>query len=87
MSNHTETTGHRTCLCRLCARNRQILMVRNYGNAAAKRLLIDDLWNDLDHAEFDNDYWQAICSGSWPGARQIAENIIRRCDENVPKHP
>ncbi len=70
----------RTCLCRLCLRGRQVLMVRNYGNDAAKRSLIDDLWGDLEHAQFDNDHWQAIRSGSWPGARQIAENIIRRCD-------
>lgn len=75
----TETTT-RVCLCRLCLRDRQIAMVRNYGNDAAKRQLIDDLHSDLEHAEFDNDYWEAIKAGAWPGARQIAENIIRRCD-------
>lgn len=85
MSDPTQTTK-RTCLCRLCLRDRQFLMVRNYGNAAAKRQLMDDLYGELEHAEFGNAYWQAIRSGSWPGARQIAENILRRCDALKDSH-
>jgi hypothetical protein len=68
------------CLCKLCLRDRQIALVRNYGNETAKRQLIDDLHAELENVEFDNSYWAAIRDGSWPGARQIAQDIIRRCD-------
>lgn len=69
-----------TCLCKLCAYYRQVLLVRNYGNAAAKQHLIDELYENLDYAEFELEVWEAIGAGKWPSARQYAEVIIKRCD-------
>jgi hypothetical protein len=55
-------------------------MVRNYGNRAAQTKLLEELYEQLEYAEFDNSYWEAIKAADWPSSRQIAEEIIRRCD-------
>lgn len=69
-----------SCMCDICRYGRQILLVRNYGNIAAKRALIDELYDRLCNAEFELDVWEAIRSGKWPSARLYAEAIIKRCD-------
>ena len=69
-----------TCLCAICRYDRQVTFVRNYGSMREKQALIDELYDRMCHAEFDNDVWKAIRSGQWPSARQIAEDIIRRTE-------
>jgi hypothetical protein len=74
----SETT--RCCFCKICQFGRQVELVRNYGNTAAKQQLIDELYERLASAEDDNCHWQGIRAGTWPNARLVAEDIIRRCD-------
>jgi hypothetical protein len=69
-----------TCLCKICLYYRQVAFVRNYGSMREKQALIDELYDRMCHAEFDNDYWDSIRSGEWPQARQIAEDIIKRVE-------
>lgn len=69
-----------TCLCQVCCYYRQVLLIRNYGNAAARQWLIDDLYERLCHCESDLDVWQAVWQGTWPNARHYAEVIMKRCD-------
>lgn len=69
-----------TCICKVCCYGRQVQLVRNYGNAAAKQWLIDQLYERLCSTENDLDIWEAIMLGKWPSARQYAETILRRCD-------
>ena len=73
-----------TCLCAICLYHRQVLFVRNYGSAKEKQGLIDELYDRMCHAEFDVDYWEAIHSGEWPNAREIALGIVRRAEAHRP---
>lgn len=68
------------CLCKVCSYGDQVLLVRNYGNTAAKQALIDELYANMCSIDNDNDVWQAIFEGTWPNARWYGETIIKRCN-------
>lgn len=77
-----------TCLCAFCRFDRQFLLVRNYGSMREKQAMMDELYERMYNAECDNERWEAIRSGQWPNARQIAEDIMRRtgktfCDSGM----
>ncbi len=60
-----------SCMCNDCLKARQITMIQNYGNDAAKKQLIDELLEEIQSLYFDIDYLSAIIDGSWPQADDI----------------
>jgi len=69
------------CSCNYCEGHRQIIAIKRRGDVEEMRKLIDELKDLADNLAFDNEVHEAVRKGDWPGAREIAMDIIRRCDE------
>lgn len=62
-----------TCQCDFCKRSRRIALAR-IGLSDEAKQLIDDLHNELVHAELDRDVHKAVIEGTWPGADEIIKH-------------
>ena len=61
------------CNCTFCQRERRIDELRG-GMPPLIRALIEDLHNELVHAELDRDVHKAVIDGTWPSADSIIKH-------------
>lgn len=74
------------CDCRVCNRHREYeLHIKILESAEISESTIEffeKIYEDLNYVEFDNNVNEAILDGTWPSARQYAEQIIERLERN-----
>lgn len=74
-----------TCDCKVCERHREfeghIKLLKEAGLDSSVEFF-ENLYEDLNYVEMDNNVNQAILDGTWPSARQYAEQIIERLEKN-----
>lgn len=67
------------CDCRVCKRSESILNTIQRSNPSELIALIEDLKNQLNHAETDNQYYENILNGTWPSSREILTTALQKC--------
>ena len=70
-------TEHKQCDCQLCQQN------RTFREKLALipedvRPYFENLYDHLLETSFDQDYYRAIMSGSWPGAVEVLERALEK---------
>lgn len=72
---------NKRCECRFCTLYRESVSVKRSGTYYELRKFIDRLMDDLANAEEDLNYHKAIMDGSWPSAKDKAQEILKRVAE------
>ena len=71
------------CDCKVCARHREYkLHIKLLENADldASIEFFEKIYEDLNHAEMDRAVHKSILDGTWPSAREFADQIIERLE-------
>jgi hypothetical protein len=70
-----------SCECRVCKQGRyidEVIKGKDFDKLVA---VVGDLQDQLAHAETDNKYYENILKGTWPSAKEILTDALRRCEE------
>ena len=70
-----------TCQCDICKRSRHVRRELAGGSKRRLRDLVEKLYNQLEGAEMELNYSQAILDGSWPTAVETLEQSLARARE------
>jgi queuine/archaeosine tRNA-ribosyltransferase len=69
----------RTCRCMTCTRGRRIVAVIRRGKTSELVNLVRELHNTLLSSEEDASVQRAILEGTWPSARHILLESLKKC--------
>lgn len=67
-----------TCNCALCVRLRSI-RIKIKALPEEYQAYFTDMVECMLEIEFDNDYYRAILSSEWPGAKEILTKALEKC--------
>lgn len=72
------------CNCYVCERSRNIEKIRLGNDIQEMRDLISELHNLILNLETDNERYEAILNGQWPGSIDYMKSIIKKKENNAP---
>lgn len=72
------------CNCPVCKRSSKIEQIRLGGDIQEMRNLISELHNLILNLETDNERYEAILRGEWPGSLEFMKRVIKKKENNAP---
>jgi len=72
-----ELMAKKRCKCKMCTRHRMIREATDRANVHTLKRIIDDLENSLVETEEELSYYSSIFNGTWPGAVEVLENLLK----------